>query len=271
MFARLHFKVLPDRLLISLFSPLLFFFTDAQAVRPFITDDARVVGLRLAQCETWLRLDKHAWQQWAMFAYGPTKKWELALGFVHGVEIPGTEKKQYSYAIPLIQAKYLIREYVPNKTPGIAIAAGSFLPGGRGVFKAPGYGAFGYVSLTQCFGKEEQVLIHANIGSSYLQYSSNDYHAVMTWGIGTQIRTLGGLHLIGELFSGDPYVPGSGLAYQTGFRHFVSNFVQLDLTAGQGISGDNKLAFWYGGGIRVVTDLFLKRHNAKNIDTGAVL
>jgi hypothetical protein len=43
----------------------------ASAVRPFITDDARVVGFKLAQCESWLRLDMNAQQQWHMFAYGP--------------------------------------------------------------------------------------------------------------------------------------------------------------------------------------------------------
>lgn len=44
----------------------------ARAVRPFITDDARVVGLRYAQAE--------AWQQWDMLAYGPTKWLELSVG-----------------------------------------------------------------------------------------------------------------------------------------------------------------------------------------------
>jgi hypothetical protein len=36
--------------------------TDQFGVRPFITDDARVVGDHLAQLETWLRLDKEAGQ-----------------------------------------------------------------------------------------------------------------------------------------------------------------------------------------------------------------
>jgi hypothetical protein len=36
----------------------------AQRVRPFITDDARVVGNRLAQLESWYRQDKETIQQW---------------------------------------------------------------------------------------------------------------------------------------------------------------------------------------------------------------
>ncbi|HEX8546505.1 MAG TPA: hypothetical protein VF691_06045, partial [Cytophagaceae bacterium] len=134
------------------------------AVRPFITDDARVVGWRLGQYESWLRFDRHAYQHWNMAAYGPSRKWELALGLVHGLEAAHGERPHYSYAIPLLQAKFLIREYKPHKGPGLAIAAGSFLPGGKGAFKAPGYGAFSYAAVTQCFGEKENLLIHGNVG-----------------------------------------------------------------------------------------------------------
>lgn len=40
-----------------------------QHVRPFITDDARVVGNRLAQLESWYRQDKETLQQWFLAAY----------------------------------------------------------------------------------------------------------------------------------------------------------------------------------------------------------
>lgn len=114
-----------------------------------------------------------------MVAYGPTKRTELALGFVHGLGSHGSEHKQ-SYAIPLLQAKYLINEYKPNKFPGIAIAAGTFLPGGAGAFKAPGYGGFGYVAVTQSLGKEDRFLFHGNIGINHVRYPTTDY-TVMTW------------------------------------------------------------------------------------------
>jgi hypothetical protein len=35
----------------------------ANEVRPFITDDVRVVGRRLAQMEAWFRIDKESGQQ----------------------------------------------------------------------------------------------------------------------------------------------------------------------------------------------------------------
>ena len=62
-------------------------------VRPFITDDARVVGDKLAQLETWLRFDKEAGQHWIMGAYGPNKKLELAVGGVYGYQNDHDSKK----------------------------------------------------------------------------------------------------------------------------------------------------------------------------------
>lgn len=57
-----------------------FLMANEPTVRPFITDDARVVGYRLAQLESWLRIDKESGQQWLMFAYGPTKYMEVTVG-----------------------------------------------------------------------------------------------------------------------------------------------------------------------------------------------
>lgn len=75
------------------------------AVRFFITDDVRVVEWWLCQYESWLRFDKHAYQHWNMIAYGPSKRWELAIGFVLGIEAPQKEHTQHSYAIPLLSSQ----------------------------------------------------------------------------------------------------------------------------------------------------------------------
>ena len=125
---------------------------ESGAVRPFITDDARVVGYRLGQWESWLRFDQHSGQYWHMLAYGPNDRLELTLGGVFGYQHEADQKRALSYALPLIQAKYLIRAYQPNKAPGIGIVAGTFVPGGRGAFVPEGYGAFGFLMISQCFG-----------------------------------------------------------------------------------------------------------------------
>ena len=70
--------------------------SNARAVRPFITDDARVVGDKLGQVESWLRYDKGSLQHWIVPAIGPTKWAELSIGAVHGWS---AEPKPSHYAL----------------------------------------------------------------------------------------------------------------------------------------------------------------------------
>lgn len=225
-------------------------------VRPFITDDARVVGGRLAQLESWIRIDRESGQHWFLTAYGPTEKWELTVGGVLGYEVEQQDKRSFSYALPLLQAKFLAREYKPNELPGVAIVAGTFLPGGRGGFQPPGYGAFAFGIITQSLGERDKILIHGNLGINHLWLAAD--YSVMTWGLGSQFRVKGGFHGVVELFSGDPYIPGTGTAYQVGFRHFFSDLFQIDMTYGKGIGGEVVLPHWFSAGIRLVTEKFLK-------------
>ncbi len=225
-----------------------------QNVRPFITDDARVVGTRLTQMESWYRQDEGGIEQWALVAYGPYSWLELTFGGVFGAERLPTAT-EFGFGVPLLQAKFLLKEYLPYQLPGVGFVIGSFLPSGSGALKPEGYGAFSFLTVTQCFGKQDDVLLHLNLGTNYLDGSLDDKWQ-FTWGLGTQLRALGGFHLVGEVFSGDPYVPGSGLSYQVGFRHFFSDDVQIDGTLGEGISGDSPLPIWFSFGIRLVFHTF---------------
>jgi len=216
------------------------------AVRPFITDDAAVVGRGLIQLETWTLFQKNSGEHWIMWAYGPSDKLEVAIGAIYGYN-----HQNFTFAVPLLEAKYLFHEYQSGKLPGIALATGTFLPAGKGAFVPSGYGAYGFLALTQCFGQDENVLIHGNLGVNYLR-NNNENRFIGFWGLGTQIRTYKGWHLVGEIMSGDPYVPGTGLTYQTGVRYFVNDNIQLDATVGQGIAGEQKVPFWWGVGARFV-------------------
>lgn len=236
--------------------------TNYPTVRPFITDDSRVVGHRLAQLETWFRGDHEGGQQWLMFAYGPAKWAEISLGGVVGYENIGNNKIRLSYALPLIQGKFLFREYQPNKAPGVGLVLGTFFPLGQGAFRPPGYGTFSFATVSQCFGKGEKLLLHLNLGANYLHIDGHNKF-LGTWGFGSQVKIYKGFHLVGEIFSGDPYVPGTGLAYQLGFRHFFSDLIQIDMTAGDGVSGVKQLPFWFSAGVRLVTERFLKKKENK--------
>ena len=225
--------------------------TKTYAVRPFITDDAAVVGHRLFQLETWTLFDKYSGQHWNMLAYGPHKRLEVAIGAVWGYERLQPGQLKFSYAMPLLETKFLFHEYRPNKPPGVALAVGTFLPVGKGGFVPQGYGSYAFLAVTQCFGKDENVLIHGNIGVNYL-YVNKDNQFLPVWGVGTQIRAYKGLHVVGEIVAGDPYVPGTGLAYQAGFRYFINDLIQVDVEVGQGLAGKNKVPFWIGCGARFV-------------------
>jgi hypothetical protein len=234
-------------------------------VRPFITDDARVVGSRLAQLESWIRIDKETGQHWILAAYGPNKNFELTAGGVYGYQVEhdndNTNKKTFAYALPLLQAKVLFNEYKPNKAPGSSIVIGTFLPAGQGSFKPAGYGTFGYLAVSECLGQGDKFLFHGNLGGNYLHIDGSD-NLILTWGLGTQIKAYKGMHLVLELFSGDPYVPGTGTSWQVGFRHFFSDLFQIDMTVGNGVAGEVIMPFWFSAGVRIVTETFLKKKNA---------
>jgi hypothetical protein len=227
---------------------------DARAIRPFVTDDAHTVGKGHVQLETYWRRDRESFQHWVLPAVGPVEWLELTLGGVHGLSQLGQrpDKPQYAFAGPLLQGKFLLRDGAPNELPGVAIVAGAVMPAGRGGFEPPGWNGFTYLAVTQAFIKEDDFLIHANVGLSTVSAPGID-PAKVTWGIGTQVETLFDFHLIGEIFSGDPYALGSGGAYQIGFRQIFSDHLQLDATMGGGLWGDTILPVWFSSGVRIVS------------------
>lgn len=228
--------------------------SDAWAIRPFVTDDARVVGEGHLQLETWWRRDRLGMQQWVLPAVGPTNWLELSLGGVHGAGQLGRQREKATYAIggPIAQGKLLLRETVPNEPPGVAFVVGGVAPAGRGGFESPGWSGFSYLAVTQALIKEDDLLIHGNIGISAVSAPGLD-PAKLTWGVGMQVETLYDFHLIGEIFSGDPYVQGSGGAYQAGFRMIFNDHLQLDGTWGGGLWGETVLPVWFSSGIRIVS------------------
>jgi hypothetical protein len=218
-------------------------------VRPFITDDSRVVGRMLGQMESWIRVENGRYEHWVLSAVGPTEWLELTLGGVFGGE--QLEQWKTSYALPLLQAKMLLRPYAPGDWPGIGAVVGTFLPYGAGPFIPAGYGTFAFTTISQCVGEGEKLLVHLNTGFNYLHISGENQW-LHTWGFGSQVKVIRGFHLVGEIFSGDPYVPGTGTSYQVGFRHFFSDMLQIDGTLGEGIAGENRMPLWVSIGVRWV-------------------
>jgi hypothetical protein len=227
----------------------------ASAVRPFVTDDAAVVGAKLFLLETSLRWDKSRVQNLNLLAYGPIDRLELTVGFIDGfLSDAGDDTGRFSVAGPMAQAKYLFQSPTPNGLPGLAAVVGFNTHYGSNNFGNASWGGFAYLAATESLGENDRVMIHANIGASYGK-PEDTWKTIYTWGVGTQIRMIGGLHAVAEIFYGDPYSQQSGGAYQAGFRYFISQRIQVDATMGSGLWGDNKLDTWLGCGLRMIFDL----------------
>jgi len=219
------------------------------AVRPFVTDDARVVGEHMGQVETSVRYSRDSFSNLSLVTLGTTKNSEVTAGFVNGFPLEMESNRSFSITGPLMQFKYLFWEAKPNSYPGFAMSVGASPPWGKGEFRPGQWSGFVYAAMTESLFDQERVLIHANLG-----ISTSSEVTVGTWGLGTQIRMIGGLHAVMEIFCNDPYAGKSGGAYQAGFRHIVSDDIQIDLTGGSGLFGTNRINSFVGMGIRFVSD-----------------
>jgi hypothetical protein len=225
----------------------------AYAIRPFITDDARVVGRHRLQLESWVQVDGTATQHWVLPAFGPTDRIELTIGAVHGAAYEDADKTTYAAAGPLFQMKLLLHEPQPNRWPGVAVVGGVVTPYGYGGFAPPLLSGFTYVAVTESLGTNERVLIHANFGVHILS-GLVEPHATITAGIGTQVHVVRGLHAVGEVAYSDPYGGPAGVAGQAGFRYIFNDSIQLDSTVGTGPWGEQQRPVWASMGIRIVSN-----------------
>ena len=238
----------PIVLLILILAPLVIQ-SEAHAIRPFVTDDARVVGARLGQVESWLVLDRQESAHNTLFAIGPTNWLEITSGFTHGGGYRGAESN-YGVTGGILQVKALVRETKSNDWPGVAFAAGVVPPFGSGSPKPDGVGIFGYAALSQSFFNDD-LLFHANLGVTTIK-EETQWKPTLTAGFGYQAKIIGKLNSVGEIYRGDPYDPTMrAMASQVGFRYIFSPNFQLDGTAGSTL--ENNSQQWFSIGVRIVS------------------
>jgi len=230
------------------------------AVRPFITDDACVVGYDNGQIETSLRIDKSRYLNLNLGICGLTEDLQLTVGWTDGYyrEEPTAG---WSLTGPLLQLKYLVLESKPLSYPGVALVAGATPPWGWGGFTPTVWGEFAFLALTETVMDRDRLLVHGNVGISV-----NGTKGTFTWGVGTQIKVWKGLCAIGEVVSADPYAanPSGGGAFQTGFRYIFSDNFQLDAAYGNGLWGNPRPHSWVVFGLTLVFDSILKRSKSPN-------
>jgi len=231
---------------ITAFAP----YNKAYAIRPFVTDDARVVGGRLAQMETWVIGNRHEIVHNALGAIGPTDWLEITTGFSQGGSHNGTDNA-YSITGPLFQLKALAHEAKPGAWPGVAFAVGVLPPFGHGSLTPQNTGGFGYMAVTQSLFNDD-LLLHANIGIAASDEKPY-WSSITTAGFGFQAHAIDRLYAVAEVYRGDPYEPlMTDAASQAGFRYLLNENIQFDGTLGSTISGE--LDQWWTFGIRIVSD-----------------
>jgi hypothetical protein len=253
----------------------------ALAVRPFITDDARVIGNDQWQLETSFRVDRYKFQNLNLFAYGLTENFEVTLGWVDGYNRT-VEDKGWSLAGPIFQGKYLFIDNNKNPLsfPSVALAFGATPPVGMGAFTPENWSEFAFLCFTETILDHERWMLHANMGIA-VENQPHHLKSTFTWGIGTQIKVLEGRNIkpmlpvwstwewpentglcfVGEILSGDPYtsVQTNGGIFQVGFRFIITDNIQIDSTIASGLWGNPRPTTWGGFGVRIVLGSLMGR------------
>lgn len=224
------------------------------AIRPFVTDDARVLGDRLGQVESWFVLDRQETAHNTLFAIGPTNWLEITSGFSHGgsyrYAASTSDGNNYGVTGGIFQAKVLFRETRPNNWPGVAFAAGVVPPFGSGSQKPDGVSTFGYAAVSQSFFNDD-LLFHVNLGITTIKEEAQ-WKPTWTAGFGYQAKIIGKLHSVGEIYRGDPYDPTmKSMATQIGFRYIFNFNFQMDGTFGSTLEKDSQQ--WFSVGVRIVS------------------
>ena len=238
---------------------LLLVASPARGITSFVTDDASVVGDKVAQLETWLLVDRLVLEHNTLAAIGPSDWLELTVGFRHGGVHSGADRG-YSIAGPVAQVKALLVSARNYSWPGLAIAAGVLPPVGYGAFAPPGWGGSTYLALTESL-LDEALLLHANVGVAAgdegASSSSSRIRTLVTAGLGFQVRIDSGLQGAARNLHGDPYDPRTAL--QAGFCYIFNEWMQLDSTFGstlttvEGAGGRAQTEQWGTLGLALVT------------------
>jgi len=214
--------------------------TAAQAARPMITDDARIVDAKACQLESWARKGRDSTEYWALPACNFTGNLELTAGGARTDDDSGAGTSDF-----VLQGKTLFRRLQTNGWgTGLAVGADHHPRLGAG-----GRDWYAYVPTSFSFA-DDGIVLHTNLGWLREQQSGRDR---ATWGLGSELQLARDTWLIAEVFGqnqGRPF-------FQAGLRHWlVADRVQIDATFGNRF-GSNSEERWFSVGLRLLSAPFL--------------
>jgi hypothetical protein len=224
---------------------------EAGAGRPFITDDASVVGRGALQLESWLRFSDGAVEHWVVGAIGPIAPLELSAGASLGLaESDGWEPRLAGAAV---QAKILGREPKAGGAPGVACAAGTFTPLPEGAFESNAWMPYTYLAVTEIPFASERLTLYANIGAAF-HVADDDMEAGPYWALGASLQIVEHLDVFSEIFAAHPAEDLRLGGTQSGLIVAVNDNVQLDATMGGVVWGDAPPELFGTAGVKLVTN-----------------
>ena len=233
-----HFFVLPLSVVIfMLLTP------HAQAARPLITDDARVVDAKSCQVESWVRRERSHTEAWALPGCNFAGDVEFTLG--GQARDDGDSARQL-----VVQSKALLKPLETNGW-GAALTLGHVrhsAVNGRKVLRD----YYLNVPLSKSF-LDDKLVVHSNLGWLREGETSSDR---TTWGLGTETQLNSRVYLIAEAFG----QLSRQSQYQVGLRFWViPDRVQVDTTYGNsfGRAGTGNQARWFSIGLRLLSPAFL--------------
>lgn len=217
--------------------------TDAEAARPLITDDARVVDAKSCQVESWVRRERSHMEVWAL----PGCNFAGDIEFTMGGQAREAANSPRQF---VVQAKALLKPLETNGW-GAALTLGhahhSVINGGKVIrdfyVNAP---------LSRSF-LDDKVVVHANLGWLRDGETSKDR---TTWGVGTETQLNSRVYWVAEAFG----QLSRESQYQVGLRFWViPDRVQVDTTFGNsfGAAGGGNQARWFSIGLRLLSPAFL--------------
>jgi hypothetical protein len=212
--------------------------TDAFAVRPFVTDDARIVYKGQLETETYAgltlsRQDKPTIEARSLQGLSLTDRLEIIAG---GFGLT-SHANQVRPLDMLIQPKYILYRSF-GAIPSISMAAASLFPlsGNRQQWNSYAMMHASWLLFTPIDSTDPYdngLAIHINLGAkSQYDAGPSTYRSKFYWAAAFEVITpiSREIRVLGEIFNGDPFSYEEKFpAFQTGLRWYKTANTQLDL------------------------------------------
>lgn len=263
----------------------------ADAVRPFVTDDARIADYGQLETESWLEMNH------AEGGFGDAPGFNTMIGVtpldwlevIAGTGVARSSNNRWAIANPVLQGKVLFTRAEEDGSPGYAFAAGATFDAGQTTLAAGGEvdesinpkyklgDSYYAIALLTHRLFDDSLQLHMNLGLRAEHQSGLGLLMRPYWGIGVDAEVFRkDIHAIAEAYAGDPLEYNAPhYAGQFGARWIYSDFVNIDLTFGAQPTmntyreATRSVEVWGQVGLRLLFDVFTHEGKPGDAD-GAV-